>query len=138
MNCYCSYYYYYRWYWNERKARNHMNNFSLSLYFTLCSSLSHYWLDAHTPLSWACVWGKVELVEYFLSLEGSNPEQESQREGYTPLYIASAGGHLEVVKLLVEKCGVAIDRTPPQNGFTPLYAACESGNKWWMSFIIII
>ncbi len=80
-------------------------------------------------MGWACEYGKVELVEYFLSLEGSNPEQESQQGGYTPLFNASQEGHLEVVKLLVEKCGVSIDRTTPQNGFTPLYVACGEGKR---------
>jgi hypothetical protein len=57
-----------------------------------------------TPLGWACRWGRVELVQLFLS-RGADPVEADAEPWATPRAWAQKMGHSDVLALL-EKAGV--------------------------------
>jgi ankyrin repeat protein len=52
-----------------------------------------------TPLGWACRWGRVDLVQLFLS-RGVDPVEPDAEPWATPSAWANKGGHCELVELL--------------------------------------
>ena len=56
-------------------------------------------LLASTPLGWACRWGKVELVELFLT-RGADPVESDTEPWATPRAWAARYGHTKIQRLL--------------------------------------
>ncbi len=77
----------------------------------------------------ACRQGRVDVMEYWLNLEGFRPNDEfiSGRTGekVSGLFLASQEGHIDGVKLLI-KAGADLNQT--RNCVTPLYRASQNGH----------
>jgi ankyrin repeat protein len=52
-----------------------------------------------TPLSWACRWGRIELVKLYLE-RGADPAEADAQPWATPLAWATKRGHHEIIELL--------------------------------------
>ena len=55
-------------------------------------------LSGNTPLSWACHFGNIALVEYFLNTNADYTRKNA--DGLTPLQLAIRSGHRDIVNLL--------------------------------------
>jgi ankyrin repeat protein len=58
-------------------------------------------VPGNTPLLWAAVMGKTDVVKFLLERWPEGARKECSRQG-TPLHMAARLGHIEVVRLLVE------------------------------------
>ncbi|MTI12066.1 ankyrin repeat domain-containing protein [Sansalvadorimonas verongulae] len=85
--------------------------------------------DEHDFLA-ACREGNVDVVQYFLDLEGFNVNKQFisgvNGEPVHGLFIAAQHGHIEVVKVLVDCEELDIDQT--YNGATPLFQAVQESH----------
>jgi len=108
-----------------RKITDYMSEFKIYYIESNITNPS----SVYVPIHMACSKGRIDIVEYLLSLDADINAIDS--EGQTPLYIAAKYGHSKLVRFLLERG--AID-TPSSVIFfftkpiTPLSIACENGD----------
>jgi ankyrin repeat protein len=82
--------------------------------------------DNATPLYFAALNGKKEIVAFLLK-NGADPTiMTTGPDGETPLHAAIVNGHLEIVPQLLTKRGMEMKDV---KGATPLFAAVENGQQ---------
>ena len=79
-----------------------------------------------SPLLWACLYNKLKIVTYLLSVENYSLIVIYESK-ITAMHIASRHGHLDLLKMLVNDYGGNIDYKDSMNR-TPLYFACVNGH----------
>jgi ankyrin repeat protein len=93
----------------------------------LNSGVDPNWRDqcCRTPLHWACLKGRLDIVECLLDAGASIDAQDN--DGYTPLYTAVSGGHFAVTKELLKRNASPNLKAQSDGYTTPLHSACSWG-----------
>lgn len=83
--------------------------------------------NKRTPLYCACRFGRVQVVEYLLSLDGVNL-QHRDNKGQTALYVACREGHMNIVTHLLRR-DPTLATIAANDGTSPLAAAQAGGHE---------
>lgn len=95
--------------------------------FNKISDVNTVDLDGWTPLHYAAIHGKLEMVRFLVVEAKANVLARTRELEQTPLHLASGKSHLEIVKWFILKAKVPIE-IKDKFGFTPLLLAI-AGNK---------
>lgn len=126
--------------WNEFKVLSWNSSFDIILFFSLTlfpgASLEQTDKEGLTPLSWACLKGKLQLVRELVERGAATTHVD--RSGRTPLDLAAFCGDPEVVRKTEAVVPISLHPLPILSVECDLICAYSKLNRDSLLFILLI